>query len=416
MNSSNARDELEKLVVGNRSRIDLERVKKADPKLQVEDDEDLLRDDEDLLRDDEDLLREFVQTNHPGNVLLDCFYEYDLQKVAVEQLEIKKEQNLRGRKLVGAILEWCGFPKEEEPIGLFQIREEFNLILKSAAAPRLQDPASIDGFFVTMGKAMEKLLPVLFLFHIGMSRRETENKEAIEKLCGRYRNGRKSLGCYIGFKGQEEAEDKDGYLTALINIVQNDNKLKDYYRKYFKYETPLTQSHIAEFGMLVIYRNLIAHDWDYERWQGKKSDGETNLSKMDQKALEHWQENWNSIVEAVESQPQQPTFPKPEMLQKVVIFLQEFLDLLSENQIYPKVIVMISSTVDNYGTHHISANSSDPNDETIFLTNCKFTPHIQFYYHSRANRVGIDPLLVSKEDLENWAIPSDDNTENQKEE
>ena len=182
MNSSNARDELEKLVVGNRSRIDLERVKKADPKLQAED-------DEDLLRDDEDLLREFVQTNHPGNVLLDCFYEYDLQKVAVEQLEIKKEQNLRGRKLVGAILEWCGFPKEEEPIGLFQIREEFNPILKSAAAPRLQDPASIDGFFVTMGKAMENCYLYYSFFTLACHAGRLKTKRQLKNSVGGIETG-----------------------------------------------------------------------------------------------------------------------------------------------------------------------------------------------------------------------------------
>ena len=189
MNSSNARDELEKLVVGNRSRIDLERVKKADPKLQAEDDEDLLRDDEDLLRDDEDLLREFVQTNHPGNVLLDCFYEYDLQKVAVEQLEIKKEQNLRGRKLVGAILEWCGFPKEEEPIGLFQIREGFNPSLKSAAVPRLQDPASINGFLLRWVKPWKNCYLYYSFFTLACHAGRLKTKRQLKNSVGGIETG-----------------------------------------------------------------------------------------------------------------------------------------------------------------------------------------------------------------------------------
>ena len=401
MDFSNARHELEQLVLGNISRIDLQRVKRLAFKLRAE--------------NDEALLREFVLTTPPSEVLLSCFYEYDLQRVAVDQLEIKREWNLRGRELAGKMLEWCGFPREVKPIGLFQIREEINSSIKNTEEFRSLTPENIDGLNIKIAKAMEKILPHLFYFHIGTLRRETEGREAIEKLCKRYRDGRKSLGYYIGFQGPNDPPNKEGYLTELIRIVQHDNKLKDFCQRYFQSEALLTQNHVAELGMLVIYRNLIAHNWQPNRWEEKEVDARINLLKMDEKTRENWEDNWNNVARSVELQPQQPDLPKREMIQKMFTFFSQFLDLISENQIYPKVIVMIFSIFDNYGTNQISVEFSDPNEETHFLSNCDFTPHTEFYYHPRPNLTDVKPILIPKEELEDWGTKSNINAENQEE-
>ena len=93
------------------------------------------------------------------------------------------------------------------------------------------------------------------------------------------------------------------------------------------------------------------------------------------------------------------------MIQRMVDFFQEFLDSLSEGQIYPKVIVMRAHTTDDYGTRQITA--VDDADKTIFLTDCDFEPFTELYYHSRTNPTGIEPILVSKEELEDWATQSE---------
>ena len=82
------------------------------------------------------------------------------------------------------------------------------------------------------------------------------------------------------------------------------------------------------------------------------------------------------------------------------VFFRQFLDSLSECQIYPKVIVMRSYTVDDYGTYKITA--VDDAEKTVFITGWNFEPFTEFYYHSRTNPTGIDPILVPKEDIEDW--------------
>ena len=73
MNSGSVRNELENLVKGNDNteRLTIDRVKEYAPNLRAE--------------NDEDLLTEFIRTNKPDDVLFYCFYEYDLQRIAVEQ-------------------------------------------------------------------------------------------------------------------------------------------------------------------------------------------------------------------------------------------------------------------------------------------------------------------------------------------
>lgn len=402
MNLSEAYSELEQLITGFRAYIDLERIRKAFPRLREV--------------DDENLLLEFIQTNHPTEVLLNCFYEYDLQNIAVKRLGFRKEQNLSGRELVDAILkEWCGFPTEIEPTGLYQIREGLIPYLEKAEAGEPLSDAEIDGICIQIAReGMEKVFPTLFLFHSwALWQKIPESKDVIKHLCERYRQGRKSLGNYIGFE-QKEKKQKAGYLAELMDLIQKAPELKNYCKEYFKCEVLLTRSHIAELGMLVIYRNLMTHDWRIAYWQGYTDDATINLSNIDENARADWTKNWNSVVKSVELQPQQPKFPKLEMLQKMAAFFSQFLDLLFTKRIYPKVITMVSSNFQGYHSY-ISADSSDPNDQPLRLTDCAFVPRIGHYYHPHPNSPGTEPILVSKKDLEDWGTKLNKEAENQEE-
>ena len=397
-----AHSELEKLITSFRAYIDFERIRRFSPELRE--------------ADDDKLLMEFIRTNHPADVLLNCFYEYDLQYLAVERLDIEKERNLSGRELVDVILEeWCGFPTEIEPTGLYQIREYLNPDLEKAAAGENLSDTEIDGICIKMAReGMEKVFPTLFLFHSwALWQKIPKSKDVIKALCERYRRGSKSLGFYIGFEHKKKKQEA-GYLTELMALIQNTPELNNYCQEYFECEALLTQNHIAELGMLVIYRNLIAHDWRLNRWQEKVDDAKINLSKMDENAREDWTKNWNSVVRSVALQPQQPNFPKREMLQKMAAVFQQFLRLLSTNRIYPKVIMMVSFIVGNYHSY-ISANSSDPNDQIFRLTGCEFVPRTEHYYHPRPNSPGTEPILVRKEELEDWGTKLNKDAETQEE-
>ena len=383
-----ALDELEKLIIGFRAHIDIERVRRACPGLTE--------------ADDENLLVQFIQTNHPADVLLNCFYEYDLQDLAVKRLDIKKERNLRGRDLADVILEeCCGFPTEIEPFGLYQIRECLDSDLKKAATDESLSDIEIDGICIKMAReGMEEVFPTLFCFHSwALWQKIPESKDVIKRLCDRYWRGSKSLGNYIRFE-QKEKKQKAGYLTELMDLIQKAPELKNYCQEYFKCEVLLTQSHIAELGMLVTYRNLIIHDWRFNRWQEKVDDAEINLSKMDENARKNWTMNWKNVARSVSLRPQKPKFPKREMLQKMAAFFFQFLDLLSQNRIYPEVITMVSAIEKYYRC--ISVNSSDPNKERFFLTDCEFVPRTEHYYHPHSNHTSIDQILVSKKELEEW--------------
>ena len=74
---------------------------------------------------------------------------------------------------------------------------------------------------------------------------------------------------------------------------------------------------------------------------------------------------------------------------------------------------MRSQTIDDYDTYQITA--VDDSDKTIFLTDCEFEPFVEFYYHSRTNPIGIEPLRLTKEELKNWSTPPNDITESQEE-
>ena len=161
--------------------------------------------------------------------------------------------------------------------------------------------------------------------------------------------------------------------------------------------------------MFTVYRNLTLKDSRDEYWPQNQKNAETNLlpKNMDKHPRQEWKNSWYSVINAWKmGQP----FPKREMLQRMAIFFQQFLSSLFENRIYPRIIVMRSYIVDDYGTRRITA--IDDAEETTFLTDCEFDPFTQFYYRSHTNPVGIDPILVPKEDLKDWAIQSDGGTEN----
>lgn len=406
MNLRNARDELEKLVLyTNYTRVDVNRVKKFAPKLRAE--------------NNEDLLAEFIRTNRPEDVLYYCFYEYDLQRIAIEQSyneeleesDIKKEENLKGSELIRAILEKiCGYPPQVVPIGLYQVLEDINPTLEKAENSHLHLQNDLDGIGVGMGKTIERLLPSLFRFYLGALRRKNINNNKIEELCDRYIRGGTDIGLYIRFKRKEH--EKCGYLIELMYIIKNDEELRKSCKSYFQHEEILTISQIAEIGMCMIYRNVFSH-YNLDRWDSNKRNGETNLSQMDAKACGYWKENWNNIVQSMERQSFLNDNIKCEMLQKMAGFLRQFLNMLSEKRIYPRVIVMTSSSIDEYGIHKITTDSSNPNDDTFFLTDCEFTPRTEFYYIPRTNPVGIEPILAPKSisELNEWATKSKEEIE-----
>ena len=393
MDLSKARDELEQLVINaNSSRVDVERVKRFAPDLRAE--------------NDEDLLTELIRTNKPDDVLFYCFYEYDLQRIAIEQSDkkIKKEENLKGGELIRAILEKvCGYPPQVVPIGLYQVMENINPTLEKAENSHLQLSHDLDGLGVGMGKTIEQLLPELFRFYLGALRRKNINNNKIEELCNRYSRGGTDIGLYIGFKKNEQ--EKCGYLTELMYIIKNDEELRKSCTTYFQRDEILTISQIAEIGMCMIYRHVFSH-YKLDRWNSNKRKGDKNLSQMDAKTCGYWKENWNNVVQSMEKQVLPNDLIKREMLQKMAGFLRQFLNMLSEERIYPRVIVMTSSSIDEFEHHIITADSSNPDDETFFLTDCEFIPRTQFFYKPRTNPVGIEPILAPKEDLVKWATKS----------
>lgn len=346
--------------------------------------------------DQEDCLSAYVRTNNPYVVLEKCFASLRLALLAVDQLDIDSNLDLQGRELIDAMLETeeLGFIKEVEPEGLFQIRENLESCLKRAEDEIQLEPNDVRGSCVEMAQAMEKLLDKLFLFHSYISLPNAgEKAENIEKLCQDYKKRQmKTLGSYIGF------------LKCLMSFVQKDEALRNYYQKNFQHEVPLDPNQIAEIRMFTKYRNLIIHSQDDLSWEKDKKRVETYLNEMNDDTRKKWEESWNNVVGVYESQ--QPSPPETEMIQRMVRFFREFLNLLSENQIYPKVIVMRSYTVDDYGTRQITA--IDDADETVFLADEDFVPFTEFYCHSHANSFGIEPILVPKQELEKWATQTDD--------
>ena len=342
----------------------------------------------------EDKLAEYVLTTNPYDVLENCFVAYHLQNLSVHELKIDPNLNLQGRELVGAMLDKLGFKMEVRPIGLSQIRKDFRSSLNRAENNAQLSLDDIAGICSRMSRILEKLLDTLFLFYSYTLLPDASKKAStIQRLCKRYRKQRtKSLGHYLV------------HLKHLMDLVQEDSDLTAYCLKHFQRELPLNKNQIAELRMFAVYRNLLAgHHITDESWKTNERNAKMRLDEMDAYTRAKWEDSWRSISGS------QPDFPIQDMLRRIASFFNEFLDSL-EKGIYPKVIVMRTYTVDDYGTRQITV--VDDTDETIFLTDCEFEPFTELYCHSRTNPIGIEPILVSKEVLGNWATEPEEDTEN----
>ena len=351
---------------------------------------------------EKDCLVSYIRSNNPYIIFERCFASLRLTLLAIDQLKIDSDLDMHHRELIDAMLEAkeLGFTKEVKPEGLFQIRENLELCLKRAESDTQLGASEILGLCVEMAQTMEKLLDKLFLFHSHILLPNANRKVAnIQKLCQTYKEGpMKTLGSYIQF------------LRCLVKFAQEDEALRDYCQRNFRCEVPLHPNQIAELTLFTTYRNLIIHSQNQKDWEKNKKRFESNLNKIDNPTKEEWKTSWENVVRAVDSQG---TFPVREMLQKMANFFRRFFDLLTEGQFYPKVIVMRSYTVDDYGTCQITA--VDDVGETVFLSGCGFKPFTEFYCHLRANSFGFNPILVSKAQLEHETIQSDENAEKQKE-
>ena len=266
-------------------------------------------------------------------------------------------------------------------------------------------------------------MSVLLLFHIGALQTElyerqpeepvnTESeekddesknkiKDSLADICKRYKKRRTlQMGYLVDF------------ISELIDIFQN-NELKKYCQKNFGCEVPVSRNQLGQIRLFTAYRNIITHSKENLNWKQNKCTAETGLSTMEKDSATHaiWQKTWNSIVDAYNLNRD---FPKDEMIQIMAIFMRQFLDSLSKG-IYPKVIVMRSYEIDEYGSVKIHADSSDPNDEGgISLTGYDYTDFVtntftELFYHSRTNPVGIEAILAPKNDLLKWATnPTDE--------
>lgn len=411
--SQDPRKRLQKFVIGNFGHINRDQIRELVPDLSV--------------RDEKDGVREFVQSNNPYTVLQNCFYPNDL-KIIAKQLDRTIDITMNTDDIVSEMLYALGFKKKIEPIGLYQFLEKLD---------QSQDNSK------QMAQNMDELLRDLFRFYSYTLRQYAlaefnaavtseevnsvdavealdaanvaENKDTIitsdeiadpigtiEKLLQNYRKKTsKSLG------------DLYQWLKKLMKLVEKSRALTDYCQRHFEREIFLNSSQIAEIGMFRTYRNLVGsgHLIDNDSWERHKKRTKIDLDDMDDATREEWEGNWNYVVRQFESEE---PLPEPQMLQRMRAFFRKFLNLLSENQIYPKVIVMREYKVDEYGTVEVFADSSDP-DESVVLTNCEFKPFTEFYYHSRTNPTGIEPILITKEELEDWGTRQDNNTENQEE-
>ena len=386
------RQELERLVLSNKPFINRDQI--------MEDTSNPIAIEED------DWLKEFVRANSPYEVLENCFFNNDLEKIAMEQLEIAPNVD----DIVSEVLYKLGFKKKVEPTGLFQYIENLE---------------QLQGDVLKMTEVIDELLRKLFLFYSYILRQyalgETgangaieevdadDDKEdpidIIENLIQRYRGkDSKSLG------------DLYQWLKELMELVEKNIELANYCQRHFQRETPLNMSQIAEIGMFRTYRNLIGsgHVMDSTSWEMHKNRAEINLGDMDDSTRREWEGSWRNVLRERELRQ---NLPREQMLQRMAGFFKKFLDSLSENRIYPKIIVLRSYEVDEYGTVKIYANSSDPNEDVI-LTDYNFSDFnagtfTEFYYHSRTNPTGIEPILVPKEELKNWATKLNKDTENQ---
>ena len=397
------RDELVEFVVNNKAHLREEFFENVAPDLDA--------------KNDEQKLGEYVLTNNPYEILEKCFTPPTLGYLALAQLKIDLTSGVEGRDLIGEMLEKIGFRQEVKPNGLSQIRNKLEPSLNQAAGNAQLDMKQIDGMLAEMARKMEDILTRLFLFHsqalegkfLETDNPDWEKLENLENLITKYKDEGKKMGNYVKF------------LYQLMKMFENN-------------ESPLKEYQIAEIDLFKVYRNLTLKNPDPVYWEENKKFAETDieiiknahqiLSEQNdahtQTYLEklkntynEWNESWDAVIEAWN---QKVAFPKRDMLQRMAAFLLNFLNSLSEDKIYPKVIVMQCYQIDNYGAHKICA-IDDAEKEVCFTAedSNEFKPFIEYYYHAHTNPTGIDPIIVLKEDLEAEATPLKETTEIQEE-
>ena len=410
MHFSNERQELEDFVISNRRHIDHDGVRELVPDLRI---------------DEEDgWLKELVRSRNPYDVLTACFAPVRLSILAAELGVDPDRQDLIGRQLISAILGEFNFPQELTPSGMAQIQRDLNSHLDEVDNLPLSEFPNIGNLVDELQTTIEKVLNVIFLFlsyHLTreegtkstwIKKRENERSIRVEqeelsneikKLHQRYCSTSKTLGQYLFF------------IRELCDAIEADSELLRFYQWNFRRNTPLNLNQLSELAIFVAYRNIIGHRTDphltYQNNENKVTKALKVLGDMSDPVYQEWQDNWDQVVDQYK---QESSFPLRGMAKRMSDFVRKFLsELCVDPRIYPRVIIMRSEITDDYDTHQITA--VDDADETIFLTDCKFESFTEFYYHSRTNGVGIEPLLVSKEDLENWATKLNKDTENQEE-
>ena len=387
-NKTDPHEELQQFVINNRTHINHDEIKFALPNLRA--------------GSEDDRLKEFIKTRNPYEVLQTCFYDlYEVHKKVYpkDPLSLFPEKP-DDSEIINSFLDKFGFRKEVKPVGFSQLREEIKQHLDS------KEPRQIDG-------AMQKLLRKIFLFyHYTLFNYVVKNNVEVtdynnfvtdlRKLSSRYDHRGEAIGRYF-----EQMRD-------FMGLIERNDSLSKYCQSNFGREMPLNKNQIAELGMFTLYRNILSHPKpSLNKWNESVHKANSNFKNMDDSTRNAWKGNWEYVVRVYKSNQNFP--PEEQMIQRMIAFFEHFLDSISENEIYPKVIVLRSRTVDEYGIHTVAADTDT--GETIFFTdyshndfqNNTFT---EYYYHSCTNPTGIEPSLVRKDELEKWATGSDDNAEN----
>ena len=343
--------------------------------------------------DEREMIQEFVETNYPYEILKMCFNSAHLHDLAERDYKISKAEGHSDNEIIEELVFRMGFKKEVKPIGLTQFRQEYEPKLEKVRNNTQLELTDIYGFLTEMTQEMQDLMDTLFLFHSGALRErfkgsndnETYEKlDELSKLSNDYKDDKKQLGHYVL------------YLNKLMKMFEN-------------YVAPLKTHQIGALGLFVVFRNLISKSVDDLHWVQNKSNADNSL-KMLNNTHNEWMEIWNKVVVA---KADNTPFPKYDMFQRMVVFFQEFLNVLVKDRIYPRVIVMQYHKFDMYGSHTIHA-IDDTGEQASFVYKT-FNPFTQYYYQARTNPISISPHLVIKDDLETWAIPPGENTENQEE-
>ncbi len=358
--------------------------------------------------DQNDLLLKFIKTRDPYEILQNCFYDlYEVYQEISDKYDLP-EYNVRpdNSVLVDNLIGYFGVPKKVKPFGFFQMRSEIEQDLES------EKPNKIDA-------AMQNLLSRIFLFyHYTLSKYV---KEDPDRYVYEYQNEKKVdlVKLFQNFldRYQELQQTIGGYfllLSDFMRLIEQHNILTNYCDNYFQRRVPLNKSQIAEIGMFTLYRNIISHPKPNNEtdWKDSVEKAKFNFNDMDDSTKREWNSNWNYVTRVYEKN--QPFPPEQSMVRRMISFFSKFLDSISENEIYPKVIVLRSYTVDEYGIHKVAADTDS--GEIIFFTDYRYSDFqdntfTEYYYHSHTNPIGIEPNLVPKDEVENWGILP----ENQKE-